>query len=496
MKKQNKTGFSLLELILVLGVGTTVTFMKFQDMKNEQETVVAKAVGEQIKQMGEAVNGYINIRYDKLSTLTSSTNQSSDPGPRTCSGSVCEITYQTLVNEGLLPSSFSGVNAQKSSYKIFLRRSGNVPNYIINGLITTTNVWADGGKVRYDLLGKAMQAAGIDSGMTKTTTAASGYGGQWSELSTDYSNITAAGLLAYRVGYDSSMYSVYLRRDGTLPMTGDLNMGGNSINNAKDLNGTGNLTMGGSASVGSNVSAGGVIATNGLSVSDRPAGWSGGVRTFDVYASGGYYLTYAGKAASTQDWAYSVNNNGNANIRTDLTVGGSSAPLSFPTGWYGTGIKTFDLYSAGSVGAGDRAGNLKAYLNGNGDIYASGNIHVDNNAYVNGTISSGGDINVGKRLNAWEYVYVNGQAGVGGGCSPNGLIGRDGSGKILSCVNGVWSSLGGTSRNIALYQCPYNICDNNSASTCSGQISTMNYCQCRQGGAAISCPYIGKLIAD
>lgn len=84
MKKQNKKGFSLLELILVLGVGTTVTFMKFQDMKNEQETVVAKAVGEQIKQMGEAVNSYINIRYDKLSTLTSSSNQSSDPGPRTC----------------------------------------------------------------------------------------------------------------------------------------------------------------------------------------------------------------------------------------------------------------------------------------------------------------------------------------------------------------------------------------------------------------------------
>jgi hypothetical protein len=29
------------------------------------------------------------------------------------------------------------------------------------------------------------------------------------------------------------MYSVYLRRDGTLPMTGDLNMGGKNINNVK-----------------------------------------------------------------------------------------------------------------------------------------------------------------------------------------------------------------------------------------------------------------------
>lgn len=103
MKKQNKKGFSLLELILVLGVGSMMAFMRFQDMKNEQETVIAKAVGQQMKQIGEAVNRYISIRYDKLSTLSYSGSQSSDPGPRTCSVNGCEITYQTLVNEGLLP---------------------------------------------------------------------------------------------------------------------------------------------------------------------------------------------------------------------------------------------------------------------------------------------------------------------------------------------------------------------------------------------------------
>ncbi|HCC6789016.1 TPA: type II secretion system protein, partial [Escherichia coli] len=84
MAMKIKKGFSLLELTLVLGVGTMVAFMRFQDMKTEQENVMAKAVGQQMKQIGEAVNGYINIRYDKLSTLTSSSSQSSDPGPRTC----------------------------------------------------------------------------------------------------------------------------------------------------------------------------------------------------------------------------------------------------------------------------------------------------------------------------------------------------------------------------------------------------------------------------
>jgi type II secretory pathway pseudopilin PulG len=39
MKMKIKKGFSLLELTLVLGVGTMVAFMKFQDMKNEQESI-------------------------------------------------------------------------------------------------------------------------------------------------------------------------------------------------------------------------------------------------------------------------------------------------------------------------------------------------------------------------------------------------------------------------------------------------------------------------
>jgi len=63
---------------------------------------------------------------------------------------------------------------QKSSYKILLKRAGIVPNYVINGLIITTSPWPEGGRVRYELLGRAMQAAGINSGMTKPASIASG----------------------------------------------------------------------------------------------------------------------------------------------------------------------------------------------------------------------------------------------------------------------------------------------------------------------------------
>jgi hypothetical protein len=70
-----------------------------------------------------------------------------------------------------------------------------------------------------------MQSAGIDSGMTRDSSSkVSGFNGAWTASATDYPNIDKTGQLAYQTGYGTYNYSVFLRRDGTLPMTGDLNM--------------------------------------------------------------------------------------------------------------------------------------------------------------------------------------------------------------------------------------------------------------------------------
>lgn len=453
MKMKIKKGFSLLELTLVLGVGTMVAFMKFQDMKNEQESIMASAVGQQMKQIGEAVNGYINIRYDKLSTLSNAAGTGTDPGPRTCSGSVCEITYQTLINEGLLPSTYTGTNANKSSYKIILKRDGTSPNFVINGLITTSTAWIEGGKTRYDLLGNAMQTAGIDSGMTKTTSIASGYSGQWTETSANFNNITSAGQLAFRVGFNSALYSVYLRRDGTLPMTGDLNLDGHNINNVDALNATGNITTTGNV-FGKDINASGLLATNGFSTSDKPAGWGGGIRTFDIYASGGYYLTYKGATAQSKDWAFMVDNSGVAALKKQLSVGGDSAAKTFPTGWggnNGTGIKTFDVYASGTVGAGDENGNLKAYINTYGDIHADRNINASGNIESSQNVK-GATLESTGRATVGEFVQVNGAATIGDVCSPNGLQGRVQSGVPIYCIDGKWQSQGSLVRLVHVYK--------------------------------------------
>ncbi|MCR2771406.1 shufflon system plasmid conjugative transfer pilus tip adhesin PilV [Enterobacter kobei] len=440
MKMKIKKGFSLLELTLVLGVGTMVAFMKFQDMKNEQESIMASAVGQQMKQIGEAVNGYINIRYDKLSTLSNAAGTGTDPGPRTCSGSVCEITYQTLINEGLLPSTYTGTNANKSSYRIILKRDGTSPYFVINGLITTSTAWIEGGKTRYDLLGNAMQTAGIDSGMTRTTSNAFGYGGQWSETSANFNNITSAGQLAFRVGYNSALYSVYLRRDGTLPMTGDLNLDGHNINNIANINATGNITTTSDLQA-RNIKATGKVDADG----DISAGnwvWAkngyGDAIGFGGDAYGGDYEIRLGTAKPLTLYSPSAGNyttvlqvNRNAKIDQRLGLMGYD-PNELPSGW-GGGLRTLDVYAAGTVGTGS-GGTVNAYMNSSGNIYASGNIEAAKNV-KGATLESTGRATVG------EFVQVNGTVSEGDSCSTNGLMGRTGNGTPMYCIDGYWTNI-------------------------------------------------------
>ncbi|HAI2325785.1 TPA: shufflon system plasmid conjugative transfer pilus tip adhesin PilV [Escherichia coli] len=441
MKMKIKKGFSLLELTLVLGVGTIVAFMKFQDMKNEQESILASAVGQQMKQIGEAVNGYINIRYDKLSTLSNAAGTGTDPGPRTCSGSVCEITYQTLINEGLLPSTYTGTNANKSSYKIILKRDGTTPNYVINGLITTSTAWIEGGKTRYDLLGNAMQTAGIDSGMTKTTSISSGHSGQWTETSANFNNITSTGQLAFRVGFNSALYSVYLRRDGTLPMTGDLNLDGHNINNVAALNATGNITTTGDLQARNikatgkidadgNISAGNwVWAKNGYGDAIGFGGDAGG-GDYEIRLDNGtrYLSIYSPNAA---DYTTVLKVDRNAKIDQRLGLMGYD-PNELPSGW-GGGLRTLDVYAAGTVGTGS-GGTVNAYMNSSGNIYASGNIEAAKNV-KGATLESTGRATVG------EFVQVNGTVSEGDSCSTNGLMGRTGNGTPMYCIDGYWTNI-------------------------------------------------------
>lgn len=414
-----KKGFSLLELILVLAIASAVSFMRFQDLKHEQENTQAKIAGEQIRQLGEAVNSYISIRYNKLSMLTPASGTGTDPGPRTCTGSVCTITYQTLINEGLLPSSFTGVNINKSAYTILLKRNGTAPNYVINGLITTNTAWTEGNRVRYDLLGKAMQTAGIDSGMSKLTNQISGYSGLWSETTSGFSSINKVGLLGYRVGYDSSMYSVYLRRDGTLPMTGDLNMGGNDINNVKDITASGDISA-----VSFNGSYGRFAKNVNVSEDLYVAGFSSFAKNVNMSS----YLTVKSGISSESYVSAKTNSS-----RLQIGGGGSSnqnAVLLNISGGAGEGYLSLN---------GDNNSSVKLDIWGSQKIRGDLTISASNDGKTTGAVSATGNISSSGTVSGL-YLQPTSTVVAGTVCNADGLISKDTSGRTLSCVSGRWQS--------------------------------------------------------
>lgn len=491
--KNASKAFTLIELVLVISVGLTMSFLAFQKMISEHENTQAKLAGQQIKKIGESVNSYIVNHYDKLSTLSNSNGTAIDQGPRTCvtTTNTCSITIQTLINDGLLPTTYSGKNIYNSSYTINLKRTGTSPYYTISGLVLTTDSWLDTSTtIRYDLVGKAMQEAGIDSGTTRdSTSVVNGYNGNWHVDSTDFPSINKKGLLGYQVGFGSNSYSVFLRRDGTLPMTGNLNMGNNDINNINNINGNGNIIMGGSANFG-----GEVTAKNGYGDSITLGGDAAG-NDFEIRLSGNKPLSIYSMAGTINDTSLKVA--GNAQFNNRISTNGLN-PNDLPTGW-GGGVRTWDLYAVGAVATGS-GGNMPTYMNSNGNIYASNAITSDGTVTAKGNINAGGwimakngygdTLSIGgdgagndyeirlstdKPLTIYspnkasansvvfqtygaaalggdttlngnltssgnitgKYIIPTNVLTVGSACSPNGLISRTAEGILLSCVNGV-----------------------------------------------------------
>lgn len=469
--KRKIKGFTLVELILTLAVISAISFMAFSQMLKNYETNQAQSAGNQIKDIGMAVNNYIVNHYDVLSQLQNSPGTGSDLGPRTCdiASQSCSIGINTLLREGLLSPSFSGKNVYGSDYTISIKRSGVAPYWSISALTTTNQPLKLDNKIRYDLLGNAMQVAGTDSGMTRNTAnKVDGFKGSWNANQAEYSNIKQLGQLAYLSGYGSNAYSAFLRRDGSLPMTGDLNMG------TKNIYGAVNITASGRGSFGGEVQAGSWIrAKNGYG-EQISLGGDAAANDYELKLSSNKPLSInstAGKAnvnitgSLTTGQALSVGTDisiaGNSTVGKDMSIKGLIATnglnaRDLPAGW-GGGLRTNDVYAGGTIAAGTGK-QVNAYLNSAGDIRANRNISVggmitasgninttadmNSNRLYSNYIKSNGSIDATGRLNTNEYLYIGGNAVVGNNCSPNGLQGRNANGLLLSCVSGKWQGLG------------------------------------------------------
>ncbi|UWC50062.1 hypothetical protein [Klebsiella aerogenes] len=255
MKKIKCNGFTLIEILLVIGVIMIMSIIKIRDINEETENLQSKMLASQIKTVADATNAFLVLKYSELSTLSVSGCNSSNQ--------TCSITLQQLNDEDLLPPNFATTTILGQPYQIQLKRTGNAPNYMISGIVLTKGTKANNATPSRVFMGKVLKEIGREGGLNKDKGNITGTAGGWSADSNLFPILSEkVNYIGSAVGSLSGAYYVYLRRDGTLPMTGDLNMDGHNIYNVKNLTATGALTTTGDIS-GKDINATGNISVSG-----------------------------------------------------------------------------------------------------------------------------------------------------------------------------------------------------------------------------------------
>ncbi|WP_157721074.1 hypothetical protein [Burkholderia ubonensis] len=391
--------------LLSIGIGATIAiagatvglWQKRQDMLAEQMA----AQGDIVRDIGNSINGqYLSKYYSNL------VNGTGVPGV----ANAYAPTMAELQAINVLPAGLATTSAYGTPYVVSLAKipaACVAPNCDVGGVVYIAGAITDPSTGNPMPLGDGAGSIGGDGGYSDLASPGTitGMNGGWS-LANPMGGV--AGVLAMRVGYGSSGWSAYVRRDGSLPMEGDLNFLGttgarHNIANAQTVNAQQLVTP-----AGNGVQIGGSL----------------------LYGDGS-------NSAIRQNGALYVQNAA-GNAAADINVGNANASGS--------------VNASGNVNA---AGNANASLDlvagrnvwaSNGAVTASwlhstGSVQIDSSAQVNGSANVNGTISSGSRLYSNEYVQVNGWAAQGASCSPNGLIANSGSGPLF-CQSGVWKSPG------------------------------------------------------
>lgn len=249
VKKKNK-GFTLLELILVLGIGS-LAFIGFIQMEQKrQENLAAENAGGQIYEVGQALAQYINLNNSFLISaispgtvvdLTTAVGGGNPLSVMEASGTSTVIGGVSVPNRLLLPTTYINrlgfPTVSPITYNLYLKNNAGT---IVGLILTNSGIVDKSGSTRYDWGGIAMKKAGSQAGISfGNPNQLNGLNGAWSLANTDFTPINTLGKLGYRVAYQGTFDSTYLRLDGLYPMNGNLNMGNYNIKNATDISYTG-----------------------------------------------------------------------------------------------------------------------------------------------------------------------------------------------------------------------------------------------------------------
>ncbi|NDL64280.1 shufflon system plasmid conjugative transfer pilus tip adhesin PilV [Acerihabitans arboris] len=213
--------------------------------------------------------------------------------------------------------------------------------------------------------------------------------------------------------------------------------------------------------------------------------WSVPLVSFGVSTTSGHIAALlpadelgAAREESDRLYRFSVTGKPDLNrMHTSIDMGGNDLnntdSVNAQTGNYSGDVTAANVTAGNGVTAGGDIRSNNGWLISRGskgwmnETYGGGFYMSDTDwvrAINNKNIFTGGQVRGGSvradgRLSAGEYLQLDGQASAGNGCSPNGLVGRDGAGAILSCQNGVWVYVGknnGSYVNLGYHTSQYN----------------------------------------
>ncbi len=226
MRRKNR-GYALLDASLAILLGTGIVAAGVAAAIDQRGDDSARAQGLAMVTLQGAVNQYLTEHYSALV----------QPGGGNVAGVANPLapTIAELRSLGALKDPFQSTAFNGGNYRIQVTAfpAGCVaPNCNLDGLVWNDRPLTDWwNNIDYPRLGVAIRAIGADGAMSNAATpnTLQGMQGKWNTANPVGAQ---AGILAARTGYNSASFSQFYRRDGSLPMTGDVAANGVNINNA------------------------------------------------------------------------------------------------------------------------------------------------------------------------------------------------------------------------------------------------------------------------
>ncbi|MEO9452614.1 hypothetical protein, partial [Chromobacterium phragmitis] len=271
--------------IAVVMIGMVLSYFGVRQV-NEWRVSRGEIVGGALAELGKGVNSYV-VQYHPqiVSALFGGPSQVKDAGGRVIVQNAAAPTAAEIASIAGLSGFGATPPIPGGNYVIRLSRGGscvdqatcnvNALTYIDRPLLMPFPGASD--RVDYMATGAAVQAIGINGGASFLSPSNANSnanltfhspGGAVEAIPNPVAG-APGGIVAMRGGYIRADFDEFLRRDGTKPMTGNLNMDAHDILNAKDILGSGTITMGGDVKAGAsvfanmNVSAGRDVAAGG-----------------------------------------------------------------------------------------------------------------------------------------------------------------------------------------------------------------------------------------